>query len=201
MNGTIFGAPVGSEPVRITDGVFFDNPAGANSTVPADTDYMDSSFDVMDGTNYLVIAALDAVDKTGLFEGAVVTGYRNSTQYQDLRIGASSAKAEYRWNGLATASVAVDWSSSQMHIVTAKFTSDVLRSASVDGGADSTETTSITKSGAVVTSFLGVQRPPSGSNPAASYRGNIREILVYAPIPDGATITEAIDYLTTKWMP
>ncbi len=189
-----------SRPDRVTDGVQFTNPTSANSTVPTDTIYMvgGSASSFLSGVDIMYVAVLDTMRKTGAFEGAVITSNASATVYQDLRVGAGNASAEYRGSALGTATTGADWSGDQRHIVIAKFTGTSARSVAVDEGSFTTNTTAAgTPTGTI--NYLGIQRAPSGGNPAASLNAIVREILVYDPIPDSGTLADIIDYLQEKW--
>ncbi len=201
-NGRHFGQGTADRrPLRIEDGVFFDNLDGITTTMTG-THHMSLSGILLRGYPFTVFAVVDQVGHTGSNFGAVIISNTGNTNYAGTYVGLEEARTLHR-NTTTRQSIAdADFSAGRRNIVHSRWRSGE-RLVQVNDDDPVTESTgSSSELGTSGTTWIGIERSASTTWPTWSLRAAIREIIVLDGEldEDPELLANIMAYLNFKWM-
>ncbi len=188
-------------PLRISDGVYFDN-SDASTTTMNGTHHMSRSGVLLRGYPFTVIIVVDSVGHTGANSGAPIASNTGNTNYAHPQIRIDQARTLHRNTTNRFAAADADFSGGARKIVHCRWRADQRlvqvndEDPVVEAGGSSSDL------GTSGTTWLGLERSASFTWPASSYRGAIREILLLDFELDDEPVLWAniLAYLNYKWM-
>lgn len=129
--------------------------------------------------------------------GYLLSGTTGGTSYASMR--QSALHHRNTTDRMLTYSPAPDWTDRARNILQGSWNSSTSRTARINGDGAGSDTSSSNALGTSGTTFLGLQRVPSGSTAAQTWRGSVQElILIYGSLT--SDIRDKIEgYLAHKW--